>query len=94
MPNEGIEPERKRDGVSDILIRVDWTLWCALVIMAIYSAIRISTERSGPEGRGLGGLAVVLMLVLLGGTAAAVRVAAQKQSKRTIRQATKAGCGA
>jgi hypothetical protein len=80
MPNEGIEQETKRKTVTGILIRIDWSLWGALAILAIYSMIRMATERSGPEGRGLGGLAALLMILLLGGVAAAVRVAARKQS--------------
>jgi len=35
MPNDSLEPQRTRDTVSGILIRVDWALWGALVIMAI-----------------------------------------------------------
>ena len=63
-----------------ILIKVDWALWGALAIMAAYALLRMATERSGPEGRGLGGLAVVMILVLLGGGAMGVRAAARRQS--------------
>jgi hypothetical protein len=42
--------------------------------------LRMATERSGPERRGLGGLAAVLLLVLLAGTAWGVSVAARSQS--------------
>ena len=48
--------------------------------MAAYALIRMATERSGPEGRGLGGLAVVMILALLGGAAIGVRAAARRQS--------------
>ena len=63
-----------------VLIKVDWALWGALAIMAAYTLIRMATERSGPEGRGLGGLAVVMILALLGGAAMGVRAAARRQS--------------
>ena len=69
MPNEGIEPTPNRKTVTGILTKVDWALWGLLAILAIYSMLRMATERSGPEGRGLGGLAAVLLLVLLAGTA-------------------------
>lgn len=81
MPNEGIDTHSNRKIVTGILIKVDWSLWGALVILAIYAMIRMATERSGPEGRGLGGLAAVLLLVLLAGTAAAIGAAARKQSQ-------------
>ena len=80
MPNEGIEPDTKRKPVTGILIKVDWSLWGALAILAVYAMAKMATERSGPEGRGLGGLAGMLMILLLGGAFAAVRVAARKQS--------------
>src|SRR5690349_1646206 len=80
MPNEGIEPHSKRKTVTSILIKIDWSLLGALVLLAIYSTLRIATERSGPEGRGLGGLAVVLMVALLGVCAFAVNVAVRRQS--------------
>lgn len=63
-----------------ILIKVDWALWGALAIMAAYTLLRMATERSLPEGRGLGGLALVIILVLLGGAAMGVRAAARRQS--------------
>ena len=80
MPDEGTDPHLKRKTVTGILIKVDWSLWGALAILAIYSMIRMGTERSGPEGRGLGGLAAFLMIILLTGAAAGVRVAARRQS--------------
>ena len=63
-----------------VLIKVDWALWGALAIVAAYALLRMATERSGPEGRGLGSLAVVMILVLLGGAALGVRAAARRQS--------------
>jgi hypothetical protein len=80
MPNEGIEPDTKRKMVTGILTKVDWALWGALAILAIYAMIRMATERSGPEGRGLGGLAALMMIVLLAGAGAGVRMAARRQS--------------
>ena len=80
MPNEGIAPHTKRKTVTGILTKVDWSLWGALAILAIYAMVRMATERSGPEGRGLGGLAAFLMIVLLAGAAAVVRIAARRQS--------------
>lgn len=81
MPNEGIEPDTHRKTVTGILTKVDWSLWGALVILAIYSMIRMATERSSPEGRGLGGLAALLLIVMLAGSAAAITVAVRKQSQ-------------
>ena len=52
----------------------------ALAILALYAMIRMATERSGPEGRGLGGLAAFLMIILLAGAAVGVRIAARRQS--------------
>jgi hypothetical protein len=63
-----------------VLIKMDWALWGALAIVAAYALIRMVGERSGPEGRGLGGLAVVMVLVLLGGAAIGVKAAAKRQS--------------
>jgi hypothetical protein len=63
-----------------VLIKVDWALWGVLAIVAAYALLKMATERSGPEGRGLGGLAVVMILVLLGGAALGVRAAAKRQS--------------
>jgi hypothetical protein len=80
MPNEGIEPNANRKTVTGILTKADWALWGLLVALAIYSMVRMATERSSPEGRGLGGLAAVLLLVLLAGTAWGVSVAARRQS--------------
>ena len=80
MPNEGIEPETKRKMVTAIMTKVDWSLWGALAILALYAMIRMATERSGPEGRGLGGLAAFLMIILLAGAAVGVRIAARRQS--------------
>jgi len=80
MPNEGIEPDTYRKTVTGILIKVDWSLWGALVILAIYAMLRMATERSSPEGRGLGGLAAVLLIVLLAGSAAGIAAAVRKQS--------------
>lgn len=67
--------------MTGILTKVDWSLWGALVILAIYSMIKMATERSSPEGRGLGGLAALLLIVMLAGSAAAIAVAVRKQSK-------------
>ena len=64
----------------NVLIKVDWALWGALAIMAAYTLFRMATERSGPEGRGLGGLAVLMILLLLGGAALGVRAAATRRS--------------
>jgi hypothetical protein len=80
MPNEGIEPNPNRKTVTGILAKADWALWGLLAILAIYSMVRMATERSGPEGRGLGGLAALLLIVLLAGTAWGLTVAARKQS--------------
>ena len=63
-----------------VLIKVDWALWGALAILGAYALLKMATERSGPEGRGLGGLAVVMVVVLLGGAAMGVRAAARRQS--------------
>ena len=63
-----------------VLIKVDWALWGALAIMAVYALLRMASERSGPEGRGLGSLAVVMILALLAGAALGVRAAARRQS--------------
>ena len=80
MPNDGIEPNANRTTVTGILTKVDWALWGLLVILAIYSMLRMTTERSSPEGRGLGGLAALLLIVLLAGTAWGVSAAARRQS--------------
>jgi hypothetical protein len=76
-----IEPDTHRKTVTGILIKIDWSLWGALAILAIYSVIKMATERSSPEGRGLGGLAALLLIVLLAGSAAAITVAMRKQSQ-------------
>ena len=80
MSNESIEPQPNRKPVISILIKVDWALWTALLILSLYMLIRMATERSGPEGRGLGAFAVVIIVALLAGAAAAVNAAARKQS--------------
>jgi len=51
-----------------------------LVLLALFYTLKIATERSGPEGRGLGGLAVMMMLVPLALCAWGVRAAARRQS--------------
>ena len=80
MANKGVEPNSNRETVTGVLTKVDWALWGLLAMLAIYSMLRMATERSGPEGRGLGGLAALLLLVLLAGTAWGVSVAARRQS--------------
>ena len=80
MPNEGIERNPNRKTVTGILTKADWALWGLLAILAVYSMFRMATERSGPEGRGLGGLAALLLVVLLAGTAWGVSAAARRQS--------------
>src|SRR5512138_3202018 len=80
MPNEGIDPTPNRKTVTGILTKADWALWGLLAVLAIYSMLRMATERSGPEGRGLGGLAALLLLVLLAGSAWGVSAAARRQS--------------
>ena len=63
-----------------VLIKVDWALWGALAVVAAYALLKMVTGRSGPEGRGLGGLAIVMVIALLGGAAVGVRAAARRQS--------------
>ena len=63
-----------------VLIKVDWALWAGLAVMAAYALLSTATERSGPDGRGLGGLSVVMILMILGGAAIGLRAAAKRQS--------------
>ncbi len=63
-----------------VLMKLAWGLWVALAVMGAYTPLRMATERSGPEGRGLGGLAAIMILVLLAGAAVGVRAAARRQS--------------
>jgi hypothetical protein len=80
MSTDRAEPNTPRKPMAGILIKVDWSLWGALVLLAIVWSLRIATERSGPEGRGLGGLAVMMMFVPLALCGWGVRVAARRQS--------------
>lgn len=68
--------------MTRILVPLNWTLWGALLVGALYALVRVATERtSSPEaGRGLGVLAVGLMLVLLAVAGVFVTIAARKQS--------------
>ena len=80
MSTDSVEPNARRKTMTGILIKVDWSLWGVLVVLAIWAVLRIATERSGPEGRGLGGLAVMMMLVPLALCGWGVRAAARRQS--------------
>jgi hypothetical protein len=80
MTTERVEPNTPRKTMAGILIKVDWSLWGVLVLLAIYWTLRMATERSGPEGRGLGGLAVMMMFVPLALCGWGVRAAARRHS--------------
>jgi len=70
-----------------ILVPINWTLWGILLVAMLYGLGRAVTGRtssSEPGTRGLGVLAVVLMLVLLAGAAVFLAIAARKGSVKGL----------
>ncbi len=83
MPNESTEPTRKGNPVlTRILIPLGWSLWSILLLLLLYSLIKVSTEPAGsPEaGRGLGIWAVLFVMALLGVVGLFLNLAARKGS--------------
>ena len=68
--------------LARVLVPLCWTLWSALLLVALYGLFKVSTERtSGPEaGRGLGIWAVLFVMLLLAGIAVGLNAAARRQS--------------
>jgi uncharacterized protein len=68
--------------LARVLVPLCWTLWSALVVVALYGLFKVSTERtSSPEaGRALGIWAVLFVMLLLAGVAVGLNAAARRQS--------------
>ena len=68
--------------LARLLVPLCWTLWSALLVVALYGLFKVSTERtSSPEaGRGLGIWAVLFVMLLLAAVAVVLAFAARRQS--------------
>lgn len=83
MPNESTELQRKgKPVITRTLLPIAWALWGVLVIATLYGLFRVLTERTtSPEaGRGLGVMAVGLVLIVLLALAAGLYALGRRQS--------------
>lgn len=69
--------------LARVLVPLCWTLWSALLVVALYGLFKVSTERtSSPEaGRGLGIFAVLFVMLLLAVVAVVLTFAARRQAE-------------